>query len=651
MVTTLVDPAPDATALRDPDPRGSGRPSGLRDRITPHGRITPNGAVTATIGLLAFVLYSWDLRATQIGNVYYAAAVKSASLSWKAMFFGAIDPRGFITVDKPPAALWLMATSARIFGFGTLSMMLPEVLCGVGSVLLLHRLVRKWAGDVAAHLAALGLAVTPVAALMFRYNNPDALLTLLCIGAALAMWSAIETGRTRWLLVAAALVGLGFDTKMLQAFLVLPAFVVTYLVVGPPKLGRRLLQLAAAAATLAVTAGWWVAVVSLWPRASRPWVGSTRDNSVIGLITGYNGLNRVLGHAHHVGPGPATGVFRMFNRSVGGQVAWLLPLAVTGIAVGLWTTRRRVRTDRERAGWLLFAGWLGGCGLVFSISQGIFHAYYAIQLAPAAAALAAAGAVALWRLGHTGSRLAVALPAAVLGSGVWAVVLLRRTPSFAPWLTPLVALAAVLGALGLLANTRILRPGRLAVAAVVAGASLLAGPFAYAATTVAHPMTGANVFAGPRPGSSHRRLVDVAATPGTRSLVAYLEAHRAGHAFLAAAFTSSGAGPMIVASGQPVVTMGGFGGNDPTPSLRQFERMVRHDQVRYVLFPPPPGDRTPPPLPPGHRPTAPTILPSWTHQLQLVAHWSEAHGRRVVPPSGRRAWPGTLYDLDARDSR
>jgi len=343
------------------------------------------------------------------GNSYYAAAVKAATKSWRAFFFGSIDPGNFITIDKPPAALWVQALSGRLFGYSSWSMLVPEAAMGVTSVLVLHRLVRRWAGNLAAHLSALALALTPVAVLMFRFNNPDAFLTLLCVLAAWALWSAVETGRTRWLVVAAGLVGLAFDTKMLQAFLVVPPFVLVYLVAGPPRLGKRLLQLAAAAGTLLVAGGWWVAVVALWPTASRPYIGSTTNNSILSLVFGYNGLSRILGGsgggpAGAGGGGPtfggAAGWGRLFNTIVGGQISWLIPLAGAGLAAGLWLTRRGPRTDRGRAGWMLWGLWGLGCLATFSLAKGIFHPYYTVQLAPAVASLAGGGSVALWHLGQ-----------------------------------------------------------------------------------------------------------------------------------------------------------------------------------------------------------------------------------------------------------
>ena len=607
--------------------------------------------VTAAIALLTGLLYGWHLGLVGFGNEYYAAAVRSATVSGKAMLFGAIDPGSFITVDKPPAAFWLMGLSGRIFGFSQTSMVVPEVLCGVGSVLLLHRLVRRWAGDVAAHLAAVALAVTPVAALMFRSNDPDALLTLLCIGAALALWTAVETGHTRWLVLSALLLGLAFDTKMLQAFLVVPALAGTYLLAGPPRLARRLEQLCAAALALFVAAGWWVALVALWPRAARPYVGSTTDNSIVSLIVGYNGLGRVLGsRARQARPSPGVGPLRLLGVAVAGQVSWLLPLAACGLVAGLWATRRRPRVDRERAGWLLCAGWLGGCGAVFSITKGVFHPYYVVQLAPAVAAMAGAGAVGLWRLGRANRWLGVALPLAVAGNAAWAVVLLHRTPSFAPWAHGVVVGVAAVGAVAL-GVTR-LRPTRVRIAAagLVALVGVLAGPFAYAVTTVEHPMTGSNIVAGPRPGGSRPTGSFGPADRADRRLVAFLEAHRGREPYLVAMFSALGSAPVIVDSGLPVVTMGGFVGEDPTPTLSQFRAMVLHHQVRYVLVPPAtiPGERRRGP----HGTWRPVPNPRhWSRSVRQVDRWVEAHGARVVGRGVGRGWFGTLYDLDRRPAR
>ena len=606
-------------------------------------RPTGNQLIVAAIGILAAALYTWGLSRTGMGNSYYAAAVRSGAKSWKAFFFGSIDPGSFITVDKPPAALWVMSLSARIFGFSSWSMLLPEAASGVGSVLILHKLVRKWAGDLSAHLAALALAITPVAVVMFRYNNPDAFLTLLCLGAAWALWSALETGRTRSLLLAAGLLGLAFDTKMLQAFLVLPALVLVYLVAGPPKLGKRLLQLAAAGAVLLVSAGWWVAIVVLWPTASRPYIGSTTNNSILSLIFGYNGLTRIFGTSSGTGPGAGggaggagfggtAGLWRLFNTENGVMVAWLLPIAVAGLVAGLWLTRRAQRTDRGRAGWLLWGGWAAACVAVFSLSQGIFHPYYSVQLAPAVAALAGAGGVALWHLGRRNRALGWVLPATIVVTAAIAVAILDRTPSYVPWLRSAVAVGAALAAAGLLAATYLRHKRIMTFAAVLAVASLLAAPAAYALSTA----NGANN--GPMPsvgGSTNtglgRGLAGGTSTAST-TLDSYLESHRGSAEYIVAAFGSQSSAPIIIATGEPVITIGGFNGNDPAPTLAQFEQLAAQGKVKYVLISTGGG---------GGFGGGPGGGAGGT--TSSISQWVQAHGTQVN--YGTDSGSGTLYQV------
>ncbi|MBV8982977.1 MAG: glycosyltransferase family 39 protein [Acidimicrobiia bacterium] len=598
MLTLDSEPQAQATpALEEQGPRIGG--------LVPRDR--RNLVITAAIAVLAAVLYTWGLSSMGWANSYYAAAVKAGTKSWKALFFGAIDPGSFITVDKPPAAFWVQALSARMFGFNSWSILLPQALAGVGSVLILHRLVRKWAGDVAAHLAALALALTPVAVIMFRYNNPDALLTFLLLASAWALWSAIETGRTRALVVCGALLGLAFETKMLQAFIVLPVFAGVYLWAGRPKLRRRLLQLVAGGCALLVSAGWWVAAVTLWPASARPFIGGSTNNSVLDLIFGYNGLSRIFGNG---GPGGApSGIggpggvggpgglggpggpggagfggsaswLRLFNSELGGQIAWLLPLALVGLGAGLWLTRRAGRTDRGRAGWVLWGGWALITAVVFSKAQGIFHPYYTVALAPAVAALAGAGAVALWRLGRRHVWASWLLPATVLASAGLAVALLDRTPSYVPWLRPLIVVGAFVAALGVWLTFHFRGRWLLLGSAAVAGVALLAGPTAYSLTTVAHSRTGPLAAAGPTTSAARRgpgnETVDTA-------LVRYLTSHKGNATYLVAAFGSQSSAPIIIATGEPVITIGGFNGNDPAPTLAQFQQLVARGKVHYVL--------------------------------------------------------------------
>lgn len=650
METTLT--APPAGPPASSPPRPPARPPESAGVEPAHaGRSWPaisrSGWITAAIGALAAVIYSWNLSVNGYANEYYTAAVKSASVSWKAFFFGSIDPGNFITVDKPPAALWLQGLSVRLFGFSSWAMLLPEALCGVGSVLILHHLVRRWAGNTAAHLAALGLALTPVAVLMFRFNNPDALLTFLCLAATWALWSALESGRTRGLVLSGVLVGLAFDTKMLQAFVVLPAFIVVYLVAGKPRLLRRIAQLGAALGALLVSAGWWIAAVALWPASSRPYIGSTTDNSIVSLLFGYNGLSRIFGSSGpgggagaggpgggaggaSTGFGGAVGWLRMFNIANGGQIAWLIPMAVAGLIAGLWLTRRAARTDLHRAGWLLWGTWAVACFVTFSRAEGIFHPYYTVQLAPPLAALAGAGSLALWRLGRTNRWLRWALPAAILATAALAVALLAQTPTYMPWLRSLVIGGSVLGVVGLWLGTYLRQKAMVTVAAGLATVALLAGPAAFAYTTVHNSATGSIVFAGPN-GSTTAGTGFGPSGSGTTDagLVSYLEANQGDATYLVATFGSQSSASIIIASGKPVITIGGFSGSDPAPTLDQFEAMVADGQVRYVLISTGGGGG------PGGATASGSSISSWVTQNGTVVDASSYGG----------TGGGTLYDL------
>ena len=359
-------------------------------------------------------LYLIGLDRSGWANDFYSAAVQAGSTSWKAFFFGSFDASSFITVDKTPASLWVMELSARIFGLNYWSLLVPQALEGVAAVGVLYATVRRWSGPAAGLLAGAALASTPVAALMFRFNNPDALLVLLMTLAAYAVTRAIDSGRTRWLVLAGTLIGVGFLTKMLQAFLVLPAFAVAYLVAGPGGLVRRSWQLLAGAGAMVASAGWWVAIVELTPASSRPYIGGSTTNSIIQLALGYNGLGRLdgnetgsvgFGGGGRGGGSPAfsgqAGLTRLFGSDLGGQISWLLPAALISVVLLIWVSRRGVRTDRLRAAVLLWGGWLLVTGAVFSLMTGIIHPYYTVALAPAIAALAGLGATEAWRARHS----------------------------------------------------------------------------------------------------------------------------------------------------------------------------------------------------------------------------------------------------------
>jgi 4-amino-4-deoxy-L-arabinose transferase-like glycosyltransferase len=509
-----------------PVPRhATGRPGANRARRLLRGpQADPRWARPALFGLLALtaVLYLWDLTRNGWANDFYAAAVQAGTKSWKAFFFGSFDQSSFITVDKTPGSLWVMEISGRIFGFSQWSMLVPQALEGTGSVLLLYAAVKRWFGPAAGLTAGLVLALTPVAALMFRFNNPDALLVLLMTAAAYTLVRAVENGRSRWLAFTGLLLGFAFLAKMLQAFLVVPGFAAAYLWAGPPRLARRIWQTVLMGAGIIVGAGWWILAAQLTPAADRPYFGGSTANNILQLTIGYNGLGRLTGdETGSVGPGGggggqgasfggATGIFRLFHAEFGGQISWLLPAALISLAAMAWVSRRAARTDRTRAAALLWGGWVLVTGLVFSYMNGIIHPYYMVALAPGIAALTGIGAMALWRAPLGAAKLAGCIAAAcgVLASAVWAYVLLDRTPDWLPWLRWVVLVAGVAAAglvlagpalarLGAVATSR---RGRLALAAAPLGLALvagLAGPAAYALDTVATAHTGAIPSAGP----------------------------------------------------------------------------------------------------------------------------------------------------------
>ena len=509
-----------------PVPRhATGRPGANRARRLLRGpQADPRWARPALFGLLALtaVLYLWDLTRNGWANDFYAAAVQAGTKSWKAFFFGSFDQSSFITVDKTPGSLWVMELSGRIFGFSQWSMLVPQALEGAGSVLLLYAAVKRWFGPAAGLIAGLVLALTPVAALMFRFNNPDALLVLLMTAAAYTLVRAVENGRSRWLAFTGLLLGFAFLAKMLQAFLVVPGFAAAYLWAGPPRLARRIWQTVLMGAGIVAGAGWWILAAQLTPAADRPYFGGSTTNNILQLTIGYNGLGRLTGdETGSVGPGGggggqgasfggATGIFRLFHAEFGGQISWLLPAALISLAAMAWVSRRAARTDRTRAAALLWGGWVLVTGLVFSYMNGIIHPYYMVALAPGIAALTGIGAMALWRAPLGAAKLAGRIAAAcgVLASAVWAYILLDRTPDWLPWLRWVVLVAGVAAAglvlagpaLARLAAVARSRRGRLALAAAPLGLALvagLAGPAAYALDTVATAHTGAIPSAGP----------------------------------------------------------------------------------------------------------------------------------------------------------
>ena len=474
---------------------------------------------------LTGVLYLWALGHSGWANSYYAAAVEAGTKSWKAFFFGSFDSSNFITIDKTPASLWLMGLSARIFGLNSWSLLVPQALCGMATVGLTYAAVKRWWGTAGGLLAGAVEAATPAAALMFRFNNPDALLTLLLMAAACAVMRAVEDGKTRWLILAGSLMGFGFLTKMLQALLVLPVFALAYFVAGKPRLLKRTWQLALAGLAVVVSAGWWIAIVELWPATSRPYIGGSTTNSVFELMFGYNGLGRITGN--EVGAvssqGAITGTFastnqlsggtglgRLFSGEMGVEISWLLPAALLALAAGILLVCLHRRDDAKtgrmlRASLIVWGGWLLVTGAVFSFMQGIIHPYYMVVLAPALGALLGMVIPQLWRRrGSIGWRaLLAAIPAA---GAVWSFVLLGRTFSWMPWLRWTLLFVGLVTSAALLAydwpGGRFWRHSIGLGLATVALVTALGGSAAWAVATAGQPHTGAIPSSGPSGGGS-----------------------------------------------------------------------------------------------------------------------------------------------------
>src|SRR5438105_1857789 len=583
-------------------------------------------ALLGTTGLL----YLWNLAASGWANAYYSAAVLAGTKSWAAFFFGSLDASNFITVDKAPASLWVMEISARLFGFNAWSVLAPQALEGVATVAIVYLAVRRWFGPAAGLIAGAVVALTPVAGLMFRFNNPDALLVLLITAATYATLRAVENGRTRWLVLAGALIGVGFLAKELQAFIIIPVLAGVYLFAGPPSVRRRIGQVVAAAGAVIASSGWWIAAVELVPAASRPYIGGSQNNDLISLIFGYNGFGRLTGNeSGSIGGFGAlgsrwglTGWNRLFNSQFGGQVSWLLPGALILLGASLLLSFRRPRTDIVRAAFLVWGGSLLLTGAVFSLAQGIIHPYYTVALAPAIGALVGMGGAYLWqRRSELVARLAMG--GALAATVVWSFVLLGRSSTFLPGLGAAVLVAGLVAAALIVGLSNASRKAVLTIAAVGLMA-VLAGPAAYTFDTVATAHRGAIPSAGPAlpggrfpGGGGGGRFVPPGGAlgggfgggqlgrgpnsafgggggnPGSggfldssrpaADLVSLLEANASRYTWVAATTRANSAAGYELATGDPVMAIGGFNGTDPAPTLAQFQQYVHDGKIHYFV--------------------------------------------------------------------
>jgi 4-amino-4-deoxy-L-arabinose transferase-like glycosyltransferase len=611
----------------------------------------PHRLALMVILLVSTFFNFWQLGQNGYGNLYYAAAVKSMGSNLKAFFFVSLDPAGFVTVDKPPLGFWLQVLSTKIFGFTPWAIFLPQALAGVLSVAILYWLVRRHFGVVAGLIAALTLAVSPISVVTNRNNTIDSTLMLALLVATWATFRAVETRKMRWLILSAVMIGVGFNIKMLEAYLVVPAFALAYLLSSPQTWVQRLLRLAGAGVMMLSISLIWVLGVDIIPASLRPYVGSTQDNSELSLAFGYNGLQRLTGNAGAGGGGRAPsggardfafpgnggfggqppafaggngnasgftpptaaggnggpggnfgggggagsvgmfntgnpGLFRLFTPPLGGQIVWMLPIALIGILALAVHRQFRPRDDRQQQSLILWGTWLITMAVFFSVAT-FYHQYYLSQMAPAIAALAGIGIVTMWEQYLQPGWKGWLLPGALAVTALEQVYIIATDPTWGSWLIPVILVPSAIAALALAVarwRPELNIPRTVRVAAVTVGLGiLLLTPTIWSAypavtnTTQDLPIAGvSNGLAGGGGGSS--------AVQVDTNLIDYLEAHQGSATYLVATTSSNTADPIILATGKAVMALGGFTGSDPILTTTQLQALVKQGVVKYFLL-------------------------------------------------------------------
>jgi len=584
------------------------------------------------IAAVAAIGYAWGMAGASV-EPFYGAAARSMSESWHDFIFGAFDPAGTVTVDKLPGALWMQALSLRIFGFHIWALVLPQVIEGVLTILVLYRAVRRLAGPAAGLTAAAVLAVTPIALLLSRGNVSDSLLILLLVLAADATSAALTTGRLRTLVLAGVWVGLAFQAKMIQAWLALPALAAAYLLAAPAaRLRTRLVHVALAGVVTVVISLAWMTAVSLVPVQDRPYVDGSANDSVYTQVFEYNGVDRLNGSWAHIAGPPSPLIVaavesgkllnaetmaikpswhRLLSGPFGADGAWLLPAALAAALGVLISRRRRDRRDPLRAAVVLWGGWWLVLAVFFSVGT-YLNSYYVAALVPAVAALCGVGLAGCgpWPWSR---RVRLIVAATVLACAGYGAYLMAGTAS-GPVVLTVVALVLAAAAVAQL----LLRPsgdgGRLA-ALGSAGAAVLLLP---AAASVAAVAAGLGPFDTPfEPAAiAHNNQLLAAQGPKFTAAAVRLEQLTLPGDALFGADTSGLAENYILYSGQEVLPIGGYLGNVPAPTLAQLEVDIARDYVRFFVLPVSPAG------------TDPRVL------------WIESHCTRQPAPAGT---PPRLY--------
>lgn len=578
--------------------------------------------ILALTGFLSF----YSIGSVGYANEYYSAAVKSMISSWHNFFYASFDPGGYVSVDKPALGLWLQAISAYVFGLHGWSLILPEALSSVISVVLVYHLVQRNYGKIAGLGAAIVMGLSPILIAVSKTNNLDSSLVMVLLFATWVLVRAAEKNSFKLLLLAMVVVGLGFNIKMLQAFMVLPALCLVYLLTAQKKAGRKILELSGAIAVLLVVSLSWALIVDLTPAKDRPYVGSSQTNSVIELVLGYNGIQRLTGREAgrnniddrqnsndgrsmnqpqngmgNGGPGGTgengqKGVLRIFNQQLAGQISWLLPMALFGMLILLIGTNRR-EEDKKRDNnrqLILWTAWLLPMLVYFSVS-GFFHRYYLSMMAPAIAALSGIGVVEMYRAYVKSGWKWILLPGALVTTALSQCVILSR---YTEWgkLEFIIFSVSLISALVLIV-IRILKKDSMMKTIKSVSAlgfiTLLIAPAIWSYTPILYGSQTKLPFAGPElknnEASGQSRMSIMAISPSTESelsakLIEYLLSHKQDEKYLLAVSDANTAAPIILKTGEAVMAVGGYSGSDNIMTVERLDQMVSNGEIRYFYI-------------------------------------------------------------------
>jgi 4-amino-4-deoxy-L-arabinose transferase-like glycosyltransferase len=583
----------------------------------------------ALILVLAACLDFWQLGQHGYSNLYYAAGVRSMLINPHNFFFASYDPNGFVSIDKPPVDFWLQVLSAKLLGFSPFSLLLPQALAGVLSVALLAHLIRRSFGKLAGLLAALALTLTPISVITSRNNDVDSMLVLVVLLAAWAIIIAVERGSLRWLLLSMGLVGLGFNIKMAEAYLIIPTFVLLYFFTSPQRWRTKIWHLAFAMLVLLAVSLSWSIAVDRTPLAQRPFVGSSKVNSELHLAFGYNGIHRLFRPSSprlvptgkiplkHLFPGktattpqnPFSGgvdgfpsPMRLFNNQLAGQISWLLPLALIGIIVFLWHIKGYALRDKPFQGIVLWGTWFLTVGTFFSVSS--FEIYYMVMLAPAICALVGIGVATLWHEYRSMSIRGLILPSALL---ITAVAQLHFLSPFPAWrnselpLTIFTIVSIVALFLFILYALKKVSVSPLSILLTTVGMiALLLAPTLWTVLPIlgnynsAFPVADPYGTTTPSFASTQMLTTDppqnetstsIILSPTDLTLLRFLAAHEGNARYLYATTTVNYSEAAIIETGKGVMTMGGYAGVDQILTRAKLIDLVQHGVVRYFLLP------------------------------------------------------------------